>query len=66
MVGEEAFSTRFVVLYRLSLAPNCTIDELFVHQIGTPFHGWDLHFYRNMHAREIENFVNLSAVLYQV
>ena len=64
--GEEAFSTRFANLYRWSLAPNCTIAEFFVLETGTPFHRWDLHFYRNLHARELENFVNSSAVLDQV
>ena len=46
MVGEEAFSNRFADLYRLSLTQNCNIAELFVHQIGTSFQGWDLRFYK--------------------
>ena len=61
--GEEAFSTRFADLYRLSLAPNSTIAETFVHQPGTQFRGWNLNFYRNLRACEIENFAHLSAVL---
>ena len=65
-LGEQAFSPRFPDLYRLSLAQNCNVAELFVHQTDTTFHGWDLNFYRNLHAREIHNFATLSAILDQV
>ena len=61
--GEEAFSTRFANLYRLSLASNSTIADLIVRQPGTQFPGWNLSFYRNLHASEIEYFVHFSAIL---
>ena len=34
--------------------------------IGTMFHGWDLHFYRNLYAREIQTFATMSVILDQV
>ena len=64
--GEEPFSARFANLYRLSLASKMTIAELLVHQTGTTFYGWNLHFYRNMHAIELDNFANLKMILDQV
>ena len=64
--GEEAFSSRFPDLYGLSHAYNCYIEELFVNQTDTMLHGWDLHFYRNMLAREIQIFATLSVILDQV
>ena len=64
--GEEAFYVRFPNLYRLSLAQNCNIAELFIHQSGTSFHGWDLRFYRHLNTREILQFAVLSEILDQV
>ena len=64
--GGGSFSFRFTDLYRLSLVQNCNIVKLFVHQTGTTFHGWDLRFYRNLHAREIHHFAALSKILDQV
>ena len=63
--GEEAFSNRFGDLCRLSLAPNSTIAEMCVSQPNSLSHGWDLHFYRNLHERELESFGNLSLILDQ-
>ena len=64
--GEVAFSIRFPDLYRLSRAQNRNIGELLVNQSGTTFHGWDLHFYRDMHVLEIQNFATMSVILDQV
>ena len=66
MVGEKAFSNRFVDLCRLSLAHNRTIAEMCVSQYVSSSHGWDLKFYRNLHDHELESFANLSFVLDQV
>ena len=62
----EALSNHFDDLYRLSLAPNCTIAELIVPRTGSSSHGWDLQFFRNLHDRELENFANLIVALDQV
>ena len=35
-------------------------------QIRSSFQGWDLFFYGNLHARELQSFLNLSAMLDQV
>ena len=64
--GEVPFSSRFVDLYRLSLASNSTIAVLLVLQNGITSHWWNLHFYRHMRSSELENFVNLSVILDQV
>ena len=62
----QALSNLFVDLYRLSMASNSIIAELCVAQIGSAPYGWDLHFYRNLHDRELDSFANLTAVLDQV
>ena len=64
--GDEAFSTQFVDLYRLSLASNRTIADSVIPNDGSMSHGWDLQFFRNVHDRELGNLVNLTAILEQV
>ena len=35
-------------------------------QIGSSYLGWDLHFFKNLHDRELENLANLTVVLEQL
>ena len=58
-----AFSNRFVNLYRLSMATNFSIAEMLVPQFGSTPYGWDLHFYRNLHEWELDNYANLTTLL---
>ena len=46
--GDEALSTKFADLYRLSLASNRTIANLVVPHNSSFSHGWDLQFFRNL------------------
>ena len=32
-------------------------------QLGYTHYGWDLHFYRNFHDREVDSFANLTSLL---
>ena len=61
--GEEAFAIRFPDLYRLSLAKNQSIANIIVQHTGSITQGWDLHFHRNLHHRELENFAIFSVAL---
>ena len=63
---RDASSNCFIGLYRLSTSTNCTIFELVVPQTDSSYHGWDLHFFRNLHDRELENLANLTVVLDQL
>ena len=58
-----ALSNRFVDLYRISMASNFLIAEMFVPQSASEPYRWDLHFCRNFHDRELENYANLTALL---
>ena len=60
---NEAFSNRFEDLYKLSLAPNCAIAELFIPMINFSSNECDLHFFKNLHDRELDNFANLTVAL---
>ena len=60
---SEALSNHFTDLYRLSTSTNCTISELVVPQTDSSYHGWDLHFFRNLHDCKLENLADLTVVL---
>ena len=63
---SEALSNWFTDLCRLSMSTNLTISELVVPQIDSSYHGWDLHFFRNLHDCELENLASLKVVLDQL
>ena len=48
------------------MSQNCNIVELFGDQLRSSSQGWDLFSYKNLHARELRNFLNLSSILDQV
>ena len=64
--GDEALSTRFGDLYRISLASNCSIVEMIVLQNNSSFHGWNLQFFINLQDRELRNMAILTTILDQV
>ena len=64
--GGEALSIQFGDLFRLSLASNRTIADMVVLHNNTSSHGWDLHFFRNLHDRKLGNLTNLTSILDQV
>ena len=60
---DVVFSNCFVDLYRLSMAKIFSISKMLVAQFGSTPYGWDLHFHRNLHERELDNYVNLTTLL---
>ena len=61
--GDVAFANRFVDLYRISSAKNSSIADMFGPQLGSTHYGWDLHFRRYFHERELDSFANLTTLL---
>ena len=61
--NDVALCNRFPDLYRFSMAKNFSIADMFVPQLGSSHYGWNLHFRRNMHDRELDSFANLSSLL---
>ena len=60
---DVALCNRFADLYRISTAKNFSIADMLVPQLGSTHYGWDLHFYRNFHDRELDSFANLTTLL---
>ena len=56
-------SNRFVELFRISTTSNVSIAKVFVPQSGLVPHGWDLHFYKNLHDWELDDYADLTALL---
>ena len=58
-----SLANRFERLYRVSLNKNCSIAQMLLPYVGSTLQGWDLHFYRNFHDRELDNYASLTALL---